>query len=81
MRHLKFIVKGKIHAEVPRHDIIVMQLAINDDATHAVDTGWNAPRRVAKMATRLGPTWTELAHDAGQTLSPIAWTKGASALS
>lgn len=80
MRDLKFVVDRKIHAEVPRHDIVVMQIPIDDDASHAVDTGRNAPRRIAKMATRLGPTWTELAHDTSQTLGPIAWTKGAPAL-
>lgn len=80
MRHLKFVVDGEIHAEVPRHDIVVMQIPIDDDTSHAVDTGRDTPRRVAKVATRLGPPWTELAHDASQTLGPIAWTKGASVL-
>ena len=80
MRHLKFVVDGEIHAEIPRHDIVVMQISIDDDASHAVDAGRNAPRRVAKMATRLRPAWAELAHDASQTLGPIAWTKGAPAL-
>jgi len=80
MGHLKFVVDGEIHAEVPRHDIVVMQISIDDDASHAANTGRHAPRRVAKMATRLRPAWAELAHDASQTLGPIAWTKGAPAL-
>ena len=69
---LQVIVFGKVHAKIPRHHVVVTQIAVDDDAFGLANGGGNAPRRVAQMAAGLGATGAKLANHACQTLSPVA---------
>ena len=75
-RDLKVVVFGKVHAEVPRHNVVIAQVGVNHDATHVVERCWYAPGGVTQMAARLGATGAKLAHHAGQPLGPVAGSEG-----
>ena len=80
LQNLQVVVFGKVHAKVPSHDVIVTQVAMNDDAPHAVDRIGNTPRGVPQMTPRTRATRAKLAHDACQPLRPITGAKSASTL-
>lgn len=73
---LQVVVIGKIHTKIPGHDIVVTQGVVDDDALHVANRCRHTPGRIGDMATRTPSARTELAHDAGQPLRPIAGAEG-----
>jgi len=76
-RHdFQLVVSGKVHDELPSHGLGFSQVRVDDDAFHTVNRIGNTPRGIAEVTAHLGTPRAELAHDAGQTLGPIARSKG-----
>ena len=69
---LQVVVFGEIEAEIPGHGLGLAQVAVHDNAFHAVDGGRHAPGRVAQVAAGLRATGPKRTHDPGQPLGPIA---------
>lgn len=69
--HLKAIVSGKVHHEIPGHDIVFAQFMVDDHALDPSQCGGNAPGGVTQVAARRGAAGTKRAHDPCQSLGPI----------
>lgn len=73
-KHLQLVVFGKVHDEIPGHGFGVAQVGVHDDDFHTIHDGGNAPGGIRDVAANGDPATAraKLAHDAGQTLCPVA---------
>src|SRR5437763_1826133 len=78
VRDLQVVVLGEVQDEVPGHDLVFAQLAVDDHALDAVDHGGDGPAGVTEVAARLRAARAEGTHDACQPLGPVTGTEGAS---
>ena len=68
---LQVVFLGETHQKIPRHDMGLLDVAVNDHAFLAVQTVWHTPRGIAESVAGDGAARSNATHHPSQTFGPI----------